>query len=95
MTITPRCLICNKECDLHVTEMRKAGWFDKPVYHSLGNDMRIVICPEHNIPENYEKAVNIKRGRIARIKYEDFISNCDWYFEIGVEEAEDESDANC
>lgn len=69
--VTPRCLICNKECDLHVTEMRKAGWLDKSVYYNLSEWMRIIICPEHNIPENYEKAVKIKRDNRNRTKYED------------------------
>ena len=69
--VTPRCLICNKECDLHVTEMRKAGWLDKEELYDIGEWMRIIICPEHNIPENYEKAVKKKRDRKDRIRYED------------------------
>jgi len=69
--VTPRCLICNKECDLHTTEMKKAGWLDKSELYIIGEWMRIVICPEHNTPENYEKAVKIKRERNDRIRCED------------------------
>lgn len=77
--VIPRCLICNKECNLHVTKMKKAGWLDKAELYELGQSMRIVICPEHNIPENYEKAVKIKRERIERIKHEDAFP--EWWFE--------------
>lgn len=78
-TVTPRCLICNKECDLHVAKMRKAGWLYEWKFDEPGQSIRIVICPEHNIPENYEKAVKIKRERIERIKYEDALP--EWGFE--------------
>jgi len=77
--VTPRCLICNKECDLHVTKMKKAGWLDKSEFYAIGEWMRIVICPLHNIPENYEKAVEIKRERKDRAKYEDALP--EWQFE--------------
>lgn len=77
--VTSRCLICNKECDIYVTEMRKAGWLNESKYYGPGQDMRIVICPEHNTPENYKEAVKIKRERIERIKYEDALP--EWWFE--------------
>lgn len=84
--VTPRCLICNRECDLHVTKMKKAGWLDKSEFYDIDSSMRIIICPEHNIPGNYEKAVKIKRTRIEQIAYED--AHPEWWSE------DDQEDSN-
>jgi len=43
-----------------------------------------MLCPEHNTPENDEKAVEIHRERHARIVAEDRLP--DWYFEGFVDE---------
>lgn len=79
MIVKPRCLICGEVTDLLYLNAQKAGWLDRPAYHSPLHDMRIVLCPEHNTPENFEKARKIKRERIKREEYEDLYP--DWWFE--------------
>lgn len=82
--IDMRCILCGKTDRLKPSEIKKQGWLLR--YHDEVYDLTfcIMLCPEHNTPENDEKAVEIRRERHARIVAEDRLP--DWYFEGFVDE---------